>query len=115
MLLSFALSFSQILSKNAGPSQYDLDSEFSPPAALVSTLTSFSREVIRYQPLGDANLFGFALEYFTALVDDGSAESFLRKQAKVASEKQKVIDMEKKRAAIAKQKKLKAAAEDDDE
>jgi hypothetical protein len=95
---------SQILEKKYAPSSYDLTSEFSPPATLAPILTAFSAEVIRYQPAGESNLFGFALEYFTAIVDDGTADTFLRKQAKLADEKQKALDLEKKRTQITKEK-----------
>lgn len=100
----------KILEKKYAPSVYDLESEFAPPAGLQQMLTAFSKEVIRYQPGTDGALLGFALEYFNAAVDDGSPEEFLRKQCKLAEEKQRAVDLEKKRTQLAKAKQKKKLA-----
>jgi len=96
---------------------YDFEKEFDPPEQLTKMLVAFSREVIRFQPAGDAGLLGFALEYFTCVgaAEDGSAEPFLRRQAALADEKQRLWDVEKKRSQRAKEKKQVAKDAEDDE
>jgi len=102
----------KIMQKQAEPHTYDFRSEFAPPDSLAPALVAFSKEVIRYQP-GD--VLAFALEYFTAIAETGSAELFINKQGKMADEKQRAVDVEKKRSQITKEKKKKAAMEEDDD
>jgi hypothetical protein len=91
--------------KSEASHSYDFEKPFAPPESLTHMLVAFSKEVIRFQP---ADLFGFALAYFTALsAGEDALDKFLAGQAKIAEEKQRVWDAEKKRA---KKKKEKAAA-----
>ena len=101
----------KLMQKQAEPHTYDYRKEFEPPDSLATILVAFSKEVIRYQPV---DVIAFALEYFSAIAETGSAELFLIKQGKMADEKQRTVDAEKKRAQITKEKKKKAALEDDE-
>lgn len=100
----------KIMEKQIENSTYDLSADFNPPESLAPLLTAFSAEVIRYQPSGENHLFSFALEYFTCLSEDGSPNEFLRKQARLAEEKQKAYDLENKRTQMAKEKQKKKVA-----
>ncbi len=79
--------------KKLDPLEYDFEVDFSPPPALAPLLLAFSREVIRFAPV---EIFGFALEYFSSQVAEGSPDRFLKKQTKFAEEKQKIQETEKK-------------------
>jgi len=95
-----------MLQKKLDLSSYDYETPFRPPPALAPLLVSFSREVIRFAP---ADLWGFGLEYFSAMVAEGTPDRFLNKQTKAMEEKQRLHDAESKRKQIQKEKKQAAA------
>lgn len=104
----------KVLQKKSEPHTYDLESAFDAPEALSVLLLNFSREVIRFQP---ADLFGFALDYFTTMSEQGDVDMFLDKQRRLADDKQKLWEADKQRTHMAKERKAQkeAAADDDNE
>lgn len=96
-------------SKLSNHASYDLSQPFSPPPAFATMLQAFAKEVIRFQP-SDRELIDFSLEYWREVSEENnSAENFRWKQTKKAEEKEKQMELEKKRALILKQKREKMA------